>query len=65
MTLLNLYRHDAREEIIERASIDNESYLFEGSACEGNRAKFPWIDKFEKTITTTATKGYDIVYFLG
>ncbi|MDP5276172.1 MrcB family domain-containing protein [Chengkuizengella axinellae] len=40
----------------------NEKYFVVGSIGQGQWAEVPWISVFLKSITTTATKGYYIVY---
>ncbi|WP_409174409.1 MrcB family domain-containing protein [Brevibacillus fortis] len=55
-------RQDAKEVLFERASLNEATYLVEGSAGRGNWADIPWLAVFDKDITITATKGYDIVY---
>lgn len=49
-------------DIIEIATINTQEYKLKGSMGQGNWAEIPWIALFDKEITETATKGYDIVY---
>ena len=44
--------------------VDPQSYLITGSVGQGNWATIPWICIFDRSITTTATKGVYIVYLL-
>ena len=44
--------------------IDKEKYLITGSVGQGNWAMVPWICIFDRSITTSATKGEYIVYLL-
>lgn len=60
--LANYLRVDSKQIIEEVASIDTSKYKVEGSPGKGNWADVPWIAVFDKDITLTATKGYDIVY---
>ncbi|TCS96630.1 MrcB family domain-containing protein [Hazenella coriacea] len=55
-------RSFAVEEVKEKASIDSSQYCIKGSVGQGNWAEIPWILISDKGITTTATKGYYIVY---
>jgi 5-methylcytosine-specific restriction protein A len=60
---LHLYlMHEARDAVINLSGIDVSKYKVEGSAGAGNWAEVPWIAVFDKDITTSATKGYYIVY---
>jgi len=58
----NYIRKTAVKNICEKASIDKSKYIVEGSPGKGAWADVPWIAVFDKDITDTATKGYDIVY---
>ena len=44
--------------------IDKDKYLITGSVGQGNWAMIPWICIFDRSITTSATKGEYIVYLL-
>lgn len=55
-------RTTAKENIETDAFIDKNKYKVEGSPGKGNWAGVPWIGIFDKRITTTATKGFYIVY---
>ena len=39
-----------------------EDYVSKGSAGQGNWAVIPWIGLFDKKVSTSAEKGFDIVY---
>lgn len=58
----NYLRAIAKETIEKDAVIDINKYKVEGSPGKGNWAEIPWIGVFDKKITTTATKGFYIVY---
>lgn len=55
-------RTDTKQIITLEANLDERKYIVEGSPGKGNWAIIPWIAVFDKSITTTAAKGYDIVY---
>ena len=44
--------------------VNPDQYLITGSVGQGNWAMIPWICIFDRSITTTATKGVYIVYLL-
>lgn len=44
--------------------VDPDRYLVTGSVGQGNWAMIPWICIFDRSVTTTATKGVYIVYLL-
>ncbi|WP_173915972.1 DUF3578 domain-containing protein [Halobacillus sp. Marseille-Q1614] len=48
--------------LVDEANINTQEYLVTGSVGQGQWAEVPWIGIFLKKITTTATKGYDVVY---
>ena len=50
--------------IYETGLVDQDKYLITGSVGAGVWAKVPWIGIFDKSITTSATKGVYIVYLL-
>jgi len=41
--------------------LDDDKYLVKGSVGQGQWAHIPWVAIFNKNITTSATRGYDIV----
>lgn len=55
-------RTEAVAKFEENTGIDKNLYKIEGSPGKGRWADVPWIAVFDKEITTTATKGYYIVY---
>ena len=57
-------RKDIPEKFYETGLIDKDKYLVTGSVGQGNWAMVPWICIFDKSITTSATKGVYIVYLL-
>ncbi len=44
--------------------VNPDKYLVTGSVGQGNWATIPWICIFDKSITTSATRGVYIVYLL-
>src|SRR5699024_5428917 len=53
---------EAVQEIAETAKIDSDQYMLQGSPGQGRWAKIPWIAVFDRDISISASKGYDIVY---
>ncbi len=45
-----------------RNAIENDDFVVEGSPGQGNWADVPWLAVFNPTITTSATRGYYVVY---
>lgn len=60
----NYFRNDIPETIYKTGIVDKNKYLITGSVGQGNWATIPWICIFDKSITTSATKGVYIVYLL-
>lgn len=60
----NYFRNSIPEIIYETGIVDRDKYLISGSVGQGNWATIPWICIFDRSITTTATKGVYIVYLL-
>jgi len=60
--LAHFIRNEAIEEIQEMAKIDIQHYYLKGSAGQGGWGSVPWIGIFDRDITISAQKGYDIVY---
>lgn len=58
----NYIRENTKTKIEEQSKLDVSKYKVEGSPGKGNWADIPWLGVFDREITTTATKGYDIVY---
>lgn len=58
------FRKDIPLIIYETGIVDTADYLITGSVGQGNWAMIPWICIFDRSITTTATKGIYIVYLL-
>lgn len=48
--------------LIEQVIADNQRYKIEGSVGKGNWARVPWIAIFDTLVTTSAQRGYYIVY---
>lgn len=59
--LANFVRNITTQTIIEEQNLSNK-YKVTGSVGQGNWANIPWIAVFDTDITTSATKGYYIVY---
>lgn len=57
-------RTEIPEALYETGLIDRQKYLITASVGAGNWAMVPWICIFDRSITTTATKGVYIVYLL-
>ena len=57
-------RKDIPAMLYKTGLIDKDKYLIAGSVGQGNWAMVPWICIFDRTITTSATKGEYIVYLL-
>ena len=57
-------RNDIPAMFYKTGLIDKEKYLITGSVGQGNWAMVPWIGIFDRSITTSATKGVYIVYLL-
>ncbi len=57
-------RNDIPEAIYTTGLVDKGKYLITASVGAGNWAMIPWICIFDRSITTTATKGVYIVYLL-
>ena len=60
--IANLVRNSFREEIYKTEFITSDKFAVTGSPGQGNWASIPWIGIFNKSITTSATKGVYIVY---
>ena len=60
--LADLIRNSFRDEIYKTGFIAPEKYVVNGSPGQGNWAAVPWVGIFNKSITTTATRGVYIVY---
>lgn len=60
--LANYIRSESGRFLSTSNNIDSSQYRVVGSPGKGNWADIPWIAIFDKDITQTATKGYDIVY---
>ncbi len=58
------FRNDIPRQIHDTGLVDSHDYLITGSVGQGNWAMVPWICIFDRSITTTATKGVYIVYLL-
>ena len=52
------------QELYQTGIVDSEHYLISASVGAGNWALIPWICIFNRSITTSATKGVYIVYLL-
>lgn len=59
-----LVRNDIPNALYSTGIINEQKYLITGSVGQGNWAKIPWICIFDRSITTSATRGIYIVYLL-
>lgn len=57
-------RNEIPQALYATGLVDREKYLITASVGAGNWAMIPWICIFDRSITTTATKGVYIVYLL-
>lgn len=55
----SIVRKDIPNKLVE--FLNSDKYLIKGSVGQGQWAVIPWVCIFNKKITTSATKGYDIV----
>ena len=60
--LANFIRHSAASEVDGALGELGAGLIVEGSAGAGNWAAVPWISVFDPAITTSATRGYYVVY---
>lgn len=60
--MATLIRNKFREEIFKTGFVKADKFVVTGSPGQGNWASVPWIGIFNKSITTSATKGVYIVY---
>lgn len=58
----NHVRNVIKNLIAEEAELDENRFFIVGSVGQGQWAEIPWISIYIRDITTTATKGYYIVY---
>ncbi|MCR5090777.1 MAG: DUF3578 domain-containing protein [Oscillospiraceae bacterium] len=58
------FRNSIPQSIYYTGIVDSEKYLVTGSVGQGNWAMVPWVCVFDRSITTSATKGVYIVYLL-
>jgi len=61
-SLADFIRHGAAEQVKDALGELGAGLLVEGSAGAGNWATVPWISVFDPAITTSATRGYYVVY---
>ena len=60
--LAEMIRNDFRREMYKTGFITPDKFVVTGSHGQGNWASIPWIGIFNKSITTSASKGVYIVY---
>jgi 5-methylcytosine-specific restriction enzyme A len=60
--LAQFIRHDAEAAVQQALGELGTGLLVEGSPGQGNWAAVPWISVFDPVITTSATRGYYVVY---
>jgi len=61
-TLAGFIRRDAEQAVEDGLGELGGGLIVEGSPGQGNWAAVPWISVFDPAITTTATRGYYVVY---
>lgn len=55
-------RKDIPNLMYEQLNLDQKKYAITGSVGKGNWATIPWVGFFDRSITSSATKGYYLVY---
>jgi 5-methylcytosine-specific restriction enzyme A len=60
--LAQFIRGDAADEVMDALGDVGEGLIVQGSPGQGNWAAVPWISIFDPAITTSATRGYYVVY---
>jgi 5-methylcytosine-specific restriction protein A len=60
--LAQFIRGDAETSISDALGGDSDGLIVQGSPGQGNWAAVPWISIFDPVITTSATRGYYVVY---
>lgn len=60
----SFFRSDIPQALYSSGIVDSNDYLVTGSVGQGNWAMIPWVCVFDRSITTSATKGVYIVYLL-
>ena len=58
------FRNDIPRILYDTGLVDSNDYLITGSVGQGNWAMVPWVCIFDRSITTSATRGVYIVYLL-
>ncbi|MGJ4096582.1 MrcB family domain-containing protein [Corynebacterium macclintockiae] len=60
--LASYIRKEAVQTLITDVGIETDIYKVSGSAGQGAWAQIPWLSVLDKSITSTPTHGYDIIY---
>ncbi|MBS4161854.1 DUF3578 domain-containing protein, partial [Klebsiella pneumoniae] len=60
--LSHLICHKIKDTLFNVVDLDPSIYHIAGSVGKGRWAEIPWVSIFIKNLTTTATRGYYIVY---
>jgi 5-methylcytosine-specific restriction enzyme A len=60
--LAQFVRGEAEDAVIQALGSDADGLIVQGSPGQGNWAAVPWISVFDPAITTSATRGYYVVY---
>src|SRR5215475_13056644 len=60
--LAKFIRRDAEQAVEEGLGELGGGLIIEGSPGQGNWAAVPWISVFDPAVTTSATRGYYVVY---
>ena len=62
LILAHFIRHDAENAVQKALGEPGAGLVVEGSPGQGNWAAVPWVSVFDPAITTSATRGYYVVY---
>src|ERR1035441_1161256 len=60
--LAQYIRGETEEAIVEALGSEADGLIVHGSPGQGNWAAVPWISVFDPAITTSATRGYYVIY---
>src|SRR5688572_12228871 len=60
--LAQFLRGEAETTVLEALGEQRDGVIVQGSPGQGNWAAVPWISVFDPAITTSATRGYYVVY---
>lgn len=60
--LAQFIRKETASAVSEALGSEGDGFIIQGSPGQGNWAAVPWISIFDPTVTTSATRGYYVVY---